>query len=107
MIKSGSPLDVFPVREQDIRAFTQEAKKYGIVYCAVRDKEPKPDGMVDVLVRKEDSPKINRVITRLQYATVDKNGVVKTKKAGAGKSVTITITALDGSGQTNSYNLNP
>lgn len=42
-----------------------------------------------------------------KYATVDKNGVVKTKKAGAGKSVTITITALDGSGQTNSYNLNP
>ena len=32
MIKSGSPLDVFPVREQDIRAFTQEAKKYGIVF---------------------------------------------------------------------------
>lgn len=75
MIKSGSPLDVFPVREQDIRAFTQEAKKYGIVYCAVRDKEPKPDGMVDVLVRKEDSPKINRVITRLQYATVDKTSI--------------------------------
>ena len=75
MIKSGSPLDEFPVREQDIRAFTQEAKKYGIVYCAVRDKEPKPDGMVDVLVRKEDSPKINRVITRLQYATVDKTSI--------------------------------
>lgn len=83
MIKSGSPLDVFPVREQDIRTFTQEAKKYGIVYCAVRDKQPKPDGMVDVLVRKEDSPKINRVMERLQYATVDKTSIkseiVKTK----------------------------
>ena len=75
MIKSGRPLDVFPVREQDIRAFTQEAKKYGIVYCAVRDKEPKADGMVDVLVRKEDSPKINRVMERLQYATVDKTSI--------------------------------
>ncbi|MDD4415144.1 MAG: PcfB family protein [Oscillospiraceae bacterium] len=83
MIKSGSPLDVFPVREQDIRTFTQEAKKYGIVYCAVRDKQPKPDGMVDVLVRKEDSPKINRVMERLQYAAVDKTSIkseiVKTK----------------------------
>ena len=75
MIKSGRPLDVFPVREQDIRAFTQEAKKYGIVYCAVRDKEPKADGMVDVLVRKEDSPKINRVMERLQYAAVDKTSI--------------------------------
>lgn len=92
MIKSGRPLDVFPVREQDIRAFTQEAKKYGIVYCAVRDKEPKADGMVDVLVRKEDSPKINRVMERLQYATVDKTSIkseiVKNKsKKGAEPAV--------------------
>lgn len=72
MLKSGRPLDVFPVREQDLKLFTQEAKKYGIVYCAVREKEPKADGMVDVLVRKEDSPKINRVMERLQYAAVDK-----------------------------------
>lgn len=83
MIKSGRPLDVFPVREQDIRSFTQEAKKYGIVYCAVRDKKPKADGMVDLLVRKEDSPKINRIMERLQYAAVDKttikSEIIKTK----------------------------
>ncbi|MDD5830891.1 MAG: Ig-like domain-containing protein [Lachnospira sp.] len=33
------------------------------------------------------------------YATVDKNGKVITKKAGAGKTVTITATAKDGSGK--------
>ena len=75
MLKSGRPLDVFSVREKDIRVFAQEAKKYGIVYCAVREREPKADGMVDVLVRKEDSPKINRVMERLQYATVDKTTI--------------------------------
>ncbi len=75
MLKSGRPLDVFSVREKDIRVFAQEAKKYGIVYCAVREKEPKADGMVDVLVRKEDSPKINRVMERLQYATVNKTTI--------------------------------
>ncbi|MCM1279995.1 MAG: DUF6273 domain-containing protein [Robinsoniella sp.] len=34
-----------------------------------------------------------------KYATVDKNGKVALKKAGAGKSVTITATANDGSGK--------
>jgi hypothetical protein len=75
MLKSERPLDVFSVREQDIKAFTIEAKKYGIVYCAIRDKEPKADGMIDVLVRKEDSPKIDRVMERLQYGAVDKTSI--------------------------------
>jgi len=72
MLKSGKPLDVFPVREKDLQLFTQEAKKYGIVYCAVREKTPREDGMVDVMVCKDDAPKINRVMERLQYATLDK-----------------------------------
>jgi len=71
MLKSGKPLDVFLVREQDIKTFTREAKKYGIVYCAIRSKEPQADGMIDILVRKEDSPKINRVMERLQYETME------------------------------------
>ncbi|MDR1891739.1 MAG: PcfB family protein [Oscillospiraceae bacterium] len=75
MLKSEKPLDVFSVREQDIKAFMTEAKKYGIVYCAIRDKEPKADGMIDVLVRKEDSPKIDRVMERLQYGAVDKTSI--------------------------------
>ena len=83
MLKSGQPLDVFPVREKDIKAFCNEAKKYGIVYCAVRDREPKADGTIDVLVRKEDSPKINRVMERLQYGEIDtatiRSEVVRTK----------------------------
>lgn len=71
MLKSGKPLDVFLVREQDIKTFMREAKKYGIVYCAIRSKEPQADGMIDVLVRKEDSPKINRVMELLQYNTME------------------------------------
>ena len=35
-----------------------------------------------------------------KYATVNEKGVVATKKAGAGKSVTIKVTAADGSGVT-------
>lgn len=38
-----------------------------------------------------------------RYATVNRNGVVKAKKAGAGKSVIITCKATDGSGTVASY----
>lgn len=37
------------------------------------------------------------------YATVDANGKVTTKLAGAGKTVTITATSLDGSNVIGSY----
>jgi len=40
------------------------------------------------------------------YATVDENGVVTAKEAGAGKSVVITAEANDGSGVSGSYTLN-
>ena len=40
------------------------------------------------------------------YATVDTNGVVTTKAAGAGKSVVITATANDGSGVKSTFNIN-
>lgn len=40
-----------------------------------------------------------------KYATVNQSGVVSTKKAGAGKTVTVTATAKDGSGIKASYRL--
>lgn len=40
-----------------------------------------------------------------KYATVDSKGVVKTKKAGIGKTVTITAKAKDGSGKSASYKI--
>ena len=40
-----------------------------------------------------------------KYATVDKNGVVKIKKAGKNKTVTITAKAADGSGAKASYKI--
>ena len=40
-----------------------------------------------------------------RYASVDKNGRVTVKKAGAGKTVVITAKALDGSGKKGSYKI--
>ena len=60
MLKSGKELKVFTISEEHLKRFAQEAKRYGVVYCALRGKEKSADGMVDVMVRAEDASKINR-----------------------------------------------
>lgn len=63
MLKSGRELTVFSVPEQRLKEFAQEAKRYGVTYCALRDSKVQ-DGVVDLLVRAEDAPKINRIVER-------------------------------------------
>lgn len=71
MLKSGKELKVFTVSEEHLKQFATEAKRYGVVYCALRGKEKSADGMVDVMVRAEDASKINRIVERFKLATVD------------------------------------
>lgn len=71
LLRSGKELKVFTVKESDIRKFSQEAKRYGVLYCALRGRKKSADGLVDVMVRAEDAPKINRIVERFQFATVD------------------------------------
>ena len=71
MLKSGKELKVFTLPEAHLRQFTTEAKRYGVVYCALRDKKPSADGLVDIMVRAEDASKINRIVERFKLATVD------------------------------------
>ena len=34
MLKTGKPLKIFTIRAEDLKKFSQEAKKYGVLYCA-------------------------------------------------------------------------
>ena len=71
MLKSGKELKVFTVSEEHLKQFAAEAKRYGVVYCALRGKGKSTDGMVDVMVRAEDASKINRIVERFKLAAVD------------------------------------
>lgn len=71
MLKSGKELKVFTVSKENLKCFAREAKRYGVVYCALRGKEKSSDGMVDIMVRAEDAAKINRIVERFKLATVD------------------------------------
>ena len=71
MLKSGKELKVFTIGEEHLKQFALEAKRYGVVYCALRGKECSADGLVDIMVRAEDASKINRIVERFHLATVD------------------------------------
>ena len=71
MLKSGKELKVFTISEEHLKQFAKEAKRYGVVYCALKGKEKSADGMVDVMVRAEDASKINRIVERFKLSTVD------------------------------------
>ena len=70
LVRSGKPLTVYSVKESDLKQFVTEAKRYGILYCAVRNPKGSIDGMVDVVVKEEDAPRINRIVERFKFASV-------------------------------------
>lgn len=88
LVRSGKPLTVFSVKESDLKKFVQEAKRYGILYCAVRDPKGSSDGMVDIMVKEEDAPRINRIVERFKFASVTEAAQIKTEiqKSREGKS---------------------
>ncbi len=72
MLKSGKELKVYTIQNQDLKKFSEEAKRYGVLYCVLKDKNDKSDtAVVDVIARAEDASKIQRITERFQLATVD------------------------------------
>ncbi len=76
MLKSGKELKVYTITSKDLAKFSQEAKRYGVLYCVLKDRSnPDPNAAVDVIARAEDASKIQRITERFRLATVDKADV--------------------------------
>ena len=78
MLKSDKELKIFSIKKNEMKIFAKQAKGYGVLYCALINKKNKNfDDMVDIMVRAEDAPKINRIIERFNLTTVDKAKIVQ------------------------------
>ena len=72
MLKSGSPLQIFSLKENELKKFHEESKKYGVLYTALIDKKhPDRDGVIDIMVRANDAPKVNRIVERFKLSAID------------------------------------
>ncbi len=86
MLKSGKELKVFSVKSEDFKKFSDEGKRYGILYCVIKNKrENTNDGIIDIIVRAEDAPKINRIVEKFKLSqydeTVIRSEIQKTKES--------------------------
>ena len=76
MLKSGKELKVYTIRNKDLAKFSQEAKRYGVLYCVLKDRSNNdPSAVVDVIARAEDASKIQRITERFKLATVNRADV--------------------------------
>ena len=77
MLKSGKELKVFSIPNKDLKTFTEQAKKYGVLYCVLKDKYNKDGNVpIDIIARAEDASKIQRIVERFEIGKVDKAGVI-------------------------------
>ena len=70
MLRSEKPLKVFAVKDDELQVFCREAKKYGVLYCVLKDKDA-TDGLTDIMVKADDASKINRIFERFNLSHVD------------------------------------
>lgn len=83
LLRSGKELKVFTIKREDLKKFTKEAKKYGVLYRVLVDRQNKnPDAEVDIIARAEDAPKINRIVERFRLASVDAASIAPVTEKG-------------------------
>ena len=72
-----TPKDDLATLNKDLKKFVSEAKRYGVLYCVLRDKGKKGDNTpVDIIARAEDASKIQRIFDKFELASVDSKATV-------------------------------
>ena len=68
-------IKVFHIKEEDLRSFDTFAKKYGILYTAVKDKRNNT-GIIDLMTNADYVSQVNRVMVLMGYVapSKDQNG---------------------------------
>ena len=82
MLNSGKELSIFSVKNEDMKRFVADAKRYGVVYCALRNTKDNPSGECEIMVRAEDAAKINRIVENIKIATVTNEEAIRSEVEG-------------------------
>lgn len=77
MTLAGGSQEVFSIPKDQLKLWAKHAKQYGVMYSVVRDKDR--DGMVDLFVRAQDAPRINRIVERFNISGFDHIATVNTE----------------------------
>jgi len=72
IVTQSKNIRVFNVKDEDLKTFKVLAKKYGMLYAVIRDKNL-GDGLKDIMVKGEDASKLQRVFDIMGYGDVDRD----------------------------------
>ena len=90
MLRSGKELKVFTVKSDDLKKFTQEAKKYGVLYCVLTEAEKSKDakdGQPEPEIGVQEKAEKDKLLDELMGKPVQKEenapnpSVAKTEKS--------------------------
>lgn len=108
LLRDGKELTVQPVPTDKLKEFREEAKRYGVSFCVLKDR--KVNGRTcDILVRAEDASRINRIMDKLEIdnilyghirseKTKKKENPTKTARSGKGSKTTSSRPSRSSSG---------
>ena len=74
-------IDDFTMPAKDMKIFAAEAKRYGVLYSVIKDRQAKTSQIVNIITRAEDAPKINRIIERFHLIIPEKGDALKSDTA--------------------------
>ena len=69
LLREGKPLKFFSVSANRMREFAQEAKRHGLLFVPMRDRND-PDH-IEIAIWADDSAKVERIIERMQLDVVE------------------------------------
>lgn len=76
LLRSGKELKIYTITQKDLSKFSQEAKRYGVLYCVLKDKaNTDPDAEIDIIARADDASKINRIHERFELSGIVREGL--------------------------------
>ena len=69
LLREGKPLKFFSVSADRMREFAQEAKRHGLLFVPIRDRND-PDH-IEIAIWADDATKVERIIERMQLDVVE------------------------------------
>lgn len=86
LIHDGEELTIFSVKQEDLKGFQMEAKRYGVLFYPIVNKVEKT-GTVEIMAKAKDAKQINRIFRifeRMGYpAPVKEDAAAKKENARA------------------------
>lgn len=82
LIQDGEELTIFSVKQEDLKGFQMESKRYGVLFYPVINKVEKT-GTVEIMAKAKDAKQINRIFEWMGYPAPVREDAAKKASARA------------------------